>query len=112
MSRDSLMRSCPKFISCSAPICPLDRDWHLRVMTNDDAICQFLRDWSKVLSGRITEDEFQWGIPQQVVDLVPVVYPDLLCSYTPLKKALKRISKSGSKRRLLRSKFKPVMVGN
>lgn len=35
------MRRCPKFNSCSAPICPLDKDWKSRVKGGD--ICPYLR---------------------------------------------------------------------
>ncbi len=34
--------NCPKFQSCSAPICPLDAKWHKRVNTSDDATCFYL----------------------------------------------------------------------
>jgi len=34
--------TCPKFDSCSAPICPLDPDWNKRVMLRDERVCFYL----------------------------------------------------------------------
>lgn len=33
---------CPKFSTCNAPICPLDRDWYLRINRNKDSVCYYL----------------------------------------------------------------------
>jgi len=41
------MQECPKFIGCSAPICPLDPDWKLRVVENGDRVCFFMRENAK-----------------------------------------------------------------
>ncbi len=35
-------KDCPKFIKCSAPICPLDADWRKRVLFNEDPTCFYL----------------------------------------------------------------------
>jgi hypothetical protein len=34
--------TCPKFDNCSAPICPLDPDWHTRRMLRDERVCYYL----------------------------------------------------------------------
>jgi hypothetical protein len=34
--------TCPKFDNCSAPICPLDSDWHTRRMLRDERVCYYL----------------------------------------------------------------------
>jgi len=36
------LNECPKYFSCSAPICPLDKDWKLRALCNEDATCFYL----------------------------------------------------------------------
>lgn len=33
---------CPRYQTCSAPICPLDIDWQKRVNCNEDPICFYL----------------------------------------------------------------------
>ena len=33
---------CPKYETCSAPICPLDKDWRLRVLCIEDSTCFYL----------------------------------------------------------------------
>ena len=33
---------CPKYEKCCAPICPLDKDWKLRVLCNEDSTCFYL----------------------------------------------------------------------
>ncbi|CAM8376515.1 hypothetical protein MCECIE61_00633 [Candidatus Methylopumilus planktonicus] len=33
---------CPKYEKCSAPICPLDKDWKIRVLCIEDSTCFYL----------------------------------------------------------------------
>ncbi len=35
--------ACPRFDTCSAPICPLDSGWRLRVMLKDEPVCRYIR---------------------------------------------------------------------
>lgn len=36
------INDCPKYETCSAPICPLDEDWKSRVLCNEDSTCFYL----------------------------------------------------------------------
>jgi len=36
------MKDCPKYDTCSAPICPLDPDWRLRAHNPEDRVCPYL----------------------------------------------------------------------
>jgi hypothetical protein len=38
---------CPEYVRCNAPICPLDKDWQLRVFDTSDSTCLFLRETVK-----------------------------------------------------------------
>ena len=38
---------CPKHSKCSAPLCPLDRDWQKRKMIKEDRVCFYLSEASK-----------------------------------------------------------------
>ncbi len=41
------LSDCPKWISCSAPICPLDSEWDKREMMDDERICFYLLESQK-----------------------------------------------------------------
>ncbi len=41
------IEDCPRFDRCSAPICPLDRDWRLRKHLSGEPICAYLREAAK-----------------------------------------------------------------
>ena len=36
------MPDCPKFSACSAPLCPLDKDFRLRAHNPEDRVCFYL----------------------------------------------------------------------
>ena len=38
---------CPKHSKCSAPLCPLDRDWQKRKMIKEDRVCFYLNEAAK-----------------------------------------------------------------
>lgn len=42
-----LMCRCPKFLRCSAPLCPLDPDWRKRRHVKGDHVCRWLTEWVK-----------------------------------------------------------------
>ena len=41
------MRECPKFCSCSAPVCPLDPDWPERTVIENEAVCFYMLELAK-----------------------------------------------------------------
>lgn len=41
---DFTPESCPKFLKCNAPICPLDAEWRKRVLHSDDPTCFYLTE--------------------------------------------------------------------
>lgn len=41
------IQSCPKFNTCNAPICILDKDWELRPHLKEDACCFYLLESQK-----------------------------------------------------------------
>lgn len=40
-------RACPKFIGCTAPLCPIDADWRRRTMFASERVCFYLAEASK-----------------------------------------------------------------
>jgi hypothetical protein len=88
---------CPKFDHCSAPICPIDPEWRLRVHIQGDPICFYLREHSK--HGH--EGRNRYTIEDKLLKEVVRVYPEALSLYDPLKKRLEKISKRPSRKRKL-----------
>lgn len=86
------MRVCPKYNACSATICPLDPNWRLRDTTRSDAVCIWLREAVKTPTGV--------GVPEQIRLQVVTALPLILSAegVAPLRSALNRAAKSGSKR--------------
>ena len=41
------IRDCPKYDTCSVPICPLDRLWHKRGVEQGESVCPYLREIDK-----------------------------------------------------------------
>lgn len=87
------MRKCPKFPTCSAPICPLDPNWHLRDMKGSDPTCTWFREIAK--AGPEAHC-IPMTIREKVASALLVILPSL--GLAPLRSALKRAAKSGSKR--------------
>ena len=67
------MEDCKKYDSCSAPICPLDPDYKLRVHLAADRVCLYLREYSKT----VTRCDLRGAIPDEQLDLVGIVYLDI-----------------------------------
>ena len=41
---DFTPESCPKFLKCNAPICPLDAEWRKRILLREDPTCFYLTE--------------------------------------------------------------------
>ena len=41
------MKQCPKYESCTAPICPLDNQWETRTHIKNEPICFYIRQHAK-----------------------------------------------------------------
>jgi len=83
------MHDCPKFDSCSAPICPLDPDWELRSHLDGERVCYYLTEYSKlaakpILAGGLTAEHYQ-AIEQG--------YPKIIAAHPRIKRQLERSSK-------------------
>ena len=85
---------CPKFDYCSAPICPIDPEWRLRVHLKDDPVCFYMREHSK--HGHRGQN--RGVVAEELLKEVVRVYPEALSLYDPLKKRLEKISKQPSRK--------------
>ena len=54
--------TCPKFDNCSAPICPLDPEWHTRRMLRDERVCFYLL--------KVTADPMHEGVEAEAARVV------------------------------------------
>lgn len=86
------MEQCPKFDSCSAPICPLDPDWSERKHIKDEPVCYYLREWAKHGPHSLCRG----GEEHIIASTLTRVYPQILSSIYPLKKQLDRITKTAN----------------
>ncbi len=55
---------CPKYESCNAPVCPMWPDWRKTAHLKGEAVCLWLREWSKEggeqrVRVRIREDQVE-----------------------------------------------------
>ena len=91
MSRDWL--SCPKWHSCSAPVCPLDRLWAHRAMQSEDPVCFYLCE--AVKDG--AEARFEGAGLGEIFRRVTRVLPELASSCRRIARTLERAGASGSR---------------
>jgi len=103
-SSSATMRSCPKYDSCSAPVCPLDPNYQKSVHLPGERVCLYLREAVKPGGKAILRESCREDIAEGVLRVVP----DVLSSVCTLKSALDRAKNTPSKlaqaRHLRRSK--------
>ena len=74
-----LISDCTHFEACSAPICPLDSDWHLKTYIRGESICYYLKKYPlEALKGGCIAEQFGLEIGRVGVDI--------LNRYTPSKR--------------------------
>lgn len=93
----ALMKSCPKFESCSANLCPLDSDWKLRTHMDVEPVCIYLRELAKVRSGSADIAVFKGVLAEEVQIRIREVYPDIYSGNSIIKRQLDRAGKTPSK---------------
>ena len=87
------MNDCPKFDHCSAPICPLDRDWKERHYCTGEPVCFYMLEYVKPGS----RSRFRGGTAKEIYRVIRFLLPSILSRYAPLKRALKRALRTGSR---------------
>lgn len=84
---------CPKFASCSAPICPLDADWRKRSHRKGERVCLYLREASK--NGGTLENTGY--LPEALNEKISQAYPEIVTRHGAIRFALDRAAQQGSK---------------
>lgn len=82
------MHDCPKFDSCSAPICPLDPDWELRSHLDGERVCYYLTEYSKPATRPI----LRGGLAVQHYQAIKEGYPKVIAAHPRIKWQLQRSS--------------------
>ena len=87
------MEDCPKYERCSAPICPLDPNWRKRRHLKGERVCFYLCEAQKggseaIFGGRGLEELYR---------LMVEATPDIFIRWRPIKSALAKAAKSGSR---------------
>lgn len=84
---------CPKFESCSAPVCALDTEWHKRPHLKGERVCFFITELVKeasrpLLRGCLAAEHYQ---------AIEVLYPLIIASHPLIKRQLERSSNNASR---------------
>ena len=89
------MHDCPKFISCSAPVCPLDPEWRDRTQINSEPVCLYLLEIVK--DGGM--DRVRHGAPDGMAEQVATVLDELGSQrgHAYIRYQLRRAAKTGSR---------------
>ena len=89
--QDFTPESCPKFLKCNAPICPLDADWQKRILRSEDPTCFFLTESVK----HNAETVFEGAGLKELYSAMVFAYPSITAQHPRIQKALERAKLSG-----------------
>jgi len=91
--RNVTPESCPRFLKCNAPICPLDADWKKRILRSEDSTCFFLTE--SVKHGAQTV--FERAGLKELYPAMVFAYPSIAAQHQRIQKALERAMLTGSR---------------
>lgn len=84
---------CPKFHTCNANVCPLDRDWRKRSHLSDEKACVYLLESAKTDASSVFE---RAGL-SNMFEAIAVVREDILSSCAAINRASKRAATTPSR---------------
>jgi len=58
---------CPRFDSCSAPICPLDPHALKRTMLRDERVCHYIRNFRETFADNSLDREIAVAVKELIV---------------------------------------------
>lgn len=87
------MHACPKYDSCSAPICPLDPDWSRRIHRKGEPVCFYLLEYVKAGS----KVRFEGCRALFLYDAMDSLVERLCRRHAPLRRAVDRAKRTGSR---------------
>lgn len=87
------LSDCPKFRTCSAPICILDDEWTKRVHQKDDPCCFYLLESQKDGAEAI----FRGAGRERLYVIAIAVASEIMERHAPLRKSIERCKTTGSR---------------
>jgi hypothetical protein len=87
------IKDCPKYETCSAPICPLDKDWKLRVLCIEDSTCFYLLESVKDAS----KTHFELAQLEVMYQKICEVRDSICNTHKRISKKVEASKKSGSR---------------
>lgn len=87
------VRDCPRWDSCSAPVCPLDPDWPLTGHLRGERVCLLLCELVKPDG----EARLRGALPTAVVDRLVIEAPKVAARWYPIRKRLGSAAHKGSR---------------
>jgi len=93
LSRHKTMDDCPKFHTCSANICPLDKDWRLRTHIKGERVCHLMCEAAKPDA----EATFRGVGRGDLLPLILEVMPEIASRWGSIRRTLVRAKKTGSR---------------
>jgi hypothetical protein len=87
------MRDCPRYNVCSAPICPLDRDWRKRVHAPGERVCFYMTEAVKDAA----QARFSTGGQGDMYREVSEALPEICARHPEIARAVERAKLTGSR---------------
>ena len=87
------MGNCPKYCKCSAPICPVDVEWLIRVHLKGERVCFYLTEYSKPPVRAI----LRGSLPIELHEAIAKAYPRVIDRHCSIKNRLKEAAKTPSR---------------
>lgn len=84
---------CPKFLGCSAPICPIDADWPTRSHRRGERVCYYLTEYAKKPSRPI----LRGSLPRKLHKAIAEAYPEILAKHCSIKRRLEEAATTPSR---------------
>jgi hypothetical protein len=84
---------CPRFDSCSAPICPLDPKWPTAQHLPHERVCGLLTELVKAGG----EPRLRVSLPASEIDTLISVWQRIVARWRPIAKRLAKAARSGSR---------------
>jgi hypothetical protein len=86
-------RTCPRYGTCSAPVCPFDRDWQNRNHLPKDRVCRWLTELAKPGGNRV----LRVYLVEEQARRVSEVAPDIAASTAYIRRSVRRAAETPSK---------------
>lgn len=92
---------CPKFNTCNAPICPLDKEWRKRIHQREDSTCYYMIESVKDNA----KTNFEGALLGELYQVIVTVRDDISKHFKRIGKKLEAAAKTPSR---MQKNFKSI----